>query len=45
MVDAAGRRFARGDRGLEGCQRQPGIDTPAEGIAGDAARPSIEDGC
>ena len=45
MVDAAGRRLARGDRGLEGGQGQPGIDAPADGIADDAARPGIEDGC
>jgi len=44
MMDAAGRWLARGNRRLEGGQRQPGIDAPADAVADDAAGPGIEDG-
>ncbi len=44
MVDASWRWLAPGDRGLQSRQRQTRIDTPADGIAHNAARPGIEYG-
>ena len=45
MVDAADERLPAGDRCSECRQREPGIDAAADGIADDASRPGVKNGC
>ena len=43
MVDAAWRRMARADRGVQGGQGQAGVDPAADGVADDPPRPGVHD--
>src|SRR3546814_8437287 len=43
MVDTAGGRATPVDGGLQGGNRQAGVDPSADGVADDPARPGVKD--